>query len=116
MCLFTYSQRSIGADDPKVALYHLGQKPCLSLVTSTMPQSSGRGRAIETFARDMVSLFTTTGHETSSSHSYRAGDVVHVQILNTHIVVLGSPEVIFEYLDRRSANTSDREHTVMLEL
>ncbi|RPD61680.1 O-methylsterigmatocystin oxidoreductase [Lentinus tigrinus ALCF2SS1-7] len=44
------------------------------------------------------------------------GDIVHVQILNTHIVVLGSPEVIFEYLDKRSANTSDREHTVMLEL
>ncbi|RPD61615.1 O-methylsterigmatocystin oxidoreductase [Lentinus tigrinus ALCF2SS1-7] len=44
------------------------------------------------------------------------GDIVHLQILNTHIVVLGSPEVIFEYLDARSANTSDREHTVMLEL
>ncbi|KAI0698980.1 O-methylsterigmatocystin oxidoreductase [Cerioporus squamosus] len=44
------------------------------------------------------------------------GDIVHLRILNKHIVILGSPDIIFEYLDKRSANTSDREHTIMLEL
>ncbi|TFK92562.1 cytochrome P450 [Polyporus arcularius HHB13444] len=44
------------------------------------------------------------------------GDLVHLQILNKHIVVLGNPEIIAEYLDKRAANTSDRERTIMLEL
>ncbi len=41
---------------------------------------------------------------------------MHFQVLGQHIVVLGSSDVIFEYLDKRSANTSDRKVTPMLEL
>ncbi|RDX45842.1 cytochrome P450 [Lentinus brumalis] len=44
------------------------------------------------------------------------GDILHLQVLNKHIVVLGSADIISEYLEKRSANTSDREHTIMLEL
>ncbi|RPD61613.1 hypothetical protein L227DRAFT_55550 [Lentinus tigrinus ALCF2SS1-6] len=41
---------------------------------------------------------------------------MHLRFFGVHIVVLGSPEVIFEYLDKRSVNTSDREHTPLIEL
>ncbi|RDX45836.1 cytochrome P450 [Lentinus brumalis] len=44
------------------------------------------------------------------------GDIMHFQVLGQHVVVLGSSDVIFEYLDKRSANTSDRKVTPMLEL
>ncbi|TFK92563.1 O-methylsterigmatocystin oxidoreductase [Polyporus arcularius HHB13444] len=44
------------------------------------------------------------------------GDIMHFQVLGQHIVVLGSSDIILEYLDKRSANTSDRKVTPMLEL
>lgn len=44
------------------------------------------------------------------------GDIVYLQVLGQSIMVLGSPEVIFEYLDKRSANTSSRAQTPMIEL
>ena len=33
---------------------------------------------------------------------------MHFNMLGQHMLVLGSPDVIFEFLDKRSANTSDR--------
>ncbi|KAM5536777.1 hypothetical protein V8D89_009495 [Ganoderma adspersum] len=48
--------------------------------------------------------------------SRELGDVVYLQVLGQSIMVLGSPEVIFEYLDKRSANTSSRAQTPMIEL
>ncbi|KAI0697654.1 cytochrome P450 [Cerioporus squamosus] len=44
------------------------------------------------------------------------GDIVHLRFFNRHVVVLGSPEVIFEFLDKRSVNTSDRDQTPLVEL
>ncbi|KAI0697653.1 cytochrome P450 [Cerioporus squamosus] len=44
------------------------------------------------------------------------GDIMHFQVLGQHVVVLGSSDLIFEYLDKRSANTSDRKSTPMLKL
>ena len=39
-----------------------------------------------------------------------------MEILGRHYVVLGSADVIMEYLDKRSANTSDRIRTPLLDL
>ncbi|KAI1782834.1 cytochrome P450 [Ganoderma leucocontextum] len=48
--------------------------------------------------------------------SRELGDVLYLQVLGQSIVVLGSAEAIFEYLDKRSANTSDRVQSPMIEL
>ena len=44
------------------------------------------------------------------------GDVMYFQVLGQSIVVLGSSGAIVEYLDKRSANTSSRIQTPMIEL
>ena len=44
------------------------------------------------------------------------GDVLYFQVLGQSIVVLGSADVVKEYLDKRAANTSDRVQTPMIEL
>lgn len=44
------------------------------------------------------------------------GDIMYFQVLGQSIMVIGSPEAMFEYLDKRSANTSDRVQTPMIEL
>ena len=41
---------------------------------------------------------------------------MHFRVLGQSMVVLGSADAIFEYLDKRSANTSDRIQTPMIEL
>ncbi|PIL29133.1 cytochrome P450 [Ganoderma sinense ZZ0214-1] len=46
----------------------------------------------------------------------KLGDVLYFQVLGRSIVVLNSAESIFEYLDKRSANTSNRVQTPMVEL
>ncbi|KAI1792486.1 cytochrome P450 [Ganoderma leucocontextum] len=48
--------------------------------------------------------------------SHELGDVLYLKVLGQPIVVLGSAEAIFEYLDKRSANTSDRVQSPMIEL
>ncbi|RDX45826.1 cytochrome P450 [Lentinus brumalis] len=48
--------------------------------------------------------------------SARYGDILHFEVLGDSIVVLGSAEVIMEFLDKRSANTSDRTENVLIEL
>ncbi|KAI1791791.1 cytochrome P450 [Ganoderma leucocontextum] len=44
------------------------------------------------------------------------GDIVHLKVLGQHLVVLGSPEAIFELLEKRSANTSDRQQVPLMTL
>ncbi|RPD76141.1 cytochrome P450 [Lentinus tigrinus ALCF2SS1-7] len=44
------------------------------------------------------------------------GDIVFVKSLGQSTLVLGSPEVINEYLDKRSSITSDRQQTPLIEL
>lgn len=52
-----------------------------------------------------------------NAHSAISGDIVHLRVLGQSIVVLGSADIVFEYLDsKRSANTSDRKQTPMIEL
>ncbi|PIL29427.1 cytochrome P450 [Ganoderma sinense ZZ0214-1] len=48
--------------------------------------------------------------------SRELGDILHFQVLGQSVVVLGSADAILEYLDKRSANTSDRPQSPMLEL
>ena len=54
-----------------------------------------------------------------SSHVFMLfciGDVVYFRMLNQGMVILGSPEAIFEFLDKKSANTSDRLQSVLFDL
>ncbi|KAI0697627.1 cytochrome P450 [Cerioporus squamosus] len=44
------------------------------------------------------------------------GDILHFRILGHSTVILGSAEVMTRYLDKRSANTSDRKQTPLIEL
>ncbi|KAI0330489.1 cytochrome P450 [Cubamyces sp. BRFM 1775] len=44
------------------------------------------------------------------------GDVVYLEVLGRPIIVLGTPGVIMEFLDKRSAITSDRAESVLMEL
>ncbi|TBU24770.1 cytochrome P450 [Dichomitus squalens] len=48
--------------------------------------------------------------------SHALGDIIHLHVLGQHIVVLGSAQAIYEYLEKRSANTSDRVQSPMIEL
>lgn len=41
---------------------------------------------------------------------------MHFRILGHSTIVLGSAEVMTHYLDKRSANTSDRKQTPLIEL
>ncbi|KAI0752761.1 cytochrome P450 [Daedaleopsis nitida] len=45
------------------------------------------------------------------------GDIVHLKAPGTsHVVILGSAEVINEYLEKRTANTSDRMQTCLVDI
>ncbi|RPD62574.1 O-methylsterigmatocystin oxidoreductase [Lentinus tigrinus ALCF2SS1-6] len=44
------------------------------------------------------------------------GDVVYLQVMGRHVVVLGSPNSISEFLEKRTANTSDRLVTPLVRL
>ncbi|KAI0767339.1 cytochrome P450 [Fomes fomentarius] len=44
------------------------------------------------------------------------GDVLHFRVLGHSTVVLGSARIIKEYLNKRSANTSDRKQTPLIKL
>ena len=48
--------------------------------------------------------------------SNRQGDIVHLNILGQPVIVLGSLDVITEFLEKRSNTTSDRQQTAMIEL
>ena len=44
------------------------------------------------------------------------GEIMHFRVLGQSIVVLGSPDVIFDFLEKRSANTSDRQTSIVMEM
>ncbi|KAI0767394.1 cytochrome P450 [Fomes fomentarius] len=44
------------------------------------------------------------------------GDILHLQVLNTSLVVLGTADVIHDCLEKRSATTSDRKQNPVIEL
>ena len=46
----------------------------------------------------------------------RPGDVIHLDMLGQHIIVLGSLKAARDLLDKRSANYSDRPTSVMVQL
>ncbi|EJF63284.1 cytochrome P450 [Dichomitus squalens LYAD-421 SS1] len=48
--------------------------------------------------------------------SAKYGDMIRLRMFSQDMVVLGSPGVIFELLDRRSANSSDRKQTPSIPL
>ncbi|KAI1792480.1 O-methylsterigmatocystin oxidoreductase [Ganoderma leucocontextum] len=44
------------------------------------------------------------------------GDIIHFRMLGQSIIVLGSLEIINEYLEKRASNTSDRPQSPIIEL
>ncbi|KAI0352606.1 cytochrome P450 [Trametes cingulata] len=46
----------------------------------------------------------------------RYGGIIYLNVLGTHIVVVGSPSVASQLLEKRSANTSDRPSSAVLPL
>ncbi|KAI1792474.1 cytochrome P450 [Ganoderma leucocontextum] len=44
------------------------------------------------------------------------GDIIHFRILGTSTVVLGSPAIINEYLEKRAVNTSDRVQSPVFDM
>ncbi|KAH9889916.1 cytochrome P450, partial [Cubamyces lactineus] len=48
--------------------------------------------------------------------SAQYGDIVYLEGLGRHALVLGKQDVIFEFLDKRSANTGDRVNNTVVEL
>ncbi|KAI0662146.1 cytochrome P450 [Cubamyces menziesii] len=48
--------------------------------------------------------------------SAQYGDMVYLGGLGRHVLVLSKPDVIFEFLDKHSANTSDRVNNTIVEL
>ncbi|KAI0332177.1 cytochrome P450 [Cubamyces sp. BRFM 1775] len=44
------------------------------------------------------------------------GDVVYLEVLGRPMVILGSPEVMMEFLERRSAVTSDRTESALMSI
>lgn len=45
-----------------------------------------------------------------------AGDILHLNVLGDSTVVLGNAELALEYLEKRSAVTSDRKQSALIEL
>lgn len=58
----------------------------------------------------------TTGALNQDLTILHAGDMVHLRIMNQHILVVGNAQLATELLEKRSANTSDRPLDVALEL
>ena len=87
----------------------------LSAMSSTYPRSSS-GYSISPSALSTVGYVALLWCPTANDKLFVAGDILHFRVLGTSIVVLGSADVIFEYLDGRSANTSDRKQTPLIEL
>nr|VWO95057.1 N/A [Ganoderma boninense] len=48
--------------------------------------------------------------------SAQYGDILHFEVLGQHMVVLGSPTAMFDLLEKRSANTSDRQQVPLMNL
>ena len=44
------------------------------------------------------------------------GDVLYFRVFNQDSVVLGSPEAISEFLEKRTVNTSDRPYSPITQL
>ena len=61
--------------------------------------------------RDMSAQYgerSTSPPRSSHVLTSSIGDIMHLKMLGRHMLVLGSSDVIFELLDKHSANTSDR--------
>ena len=80
-----------------------------------MPHASSRGLDIVISVQDMVRVAVCTRFWYLCLTVY-AGDIVHVRVLGQSIVALGSPEVIGEFLERRSSVTSDRVQSPLYKL
>ena len=50
------------------------------------------------------------------SLTHLVGDIVHVRIWGQSTIVLGSAQVIEEYLEKKSTITSDRHQSPLIEL
>ena len=48
--------------------------------------------------------------------AFASGEVVELKALGQRIIVLGSPRAIFEILEKRSAQTSDRLQSIIISL
>ncbi len=69
--------------------------------------------------RDLSRQLGKRGHSIPRTYKFIGlveGDVIYFQLLGQSVVVLGSSEVISEYLDKRSAHTSDRVQSPMVKL
>lgn len=47
---------------------------------------------------------------------WATGDIIHINILGQTMLILNSADSVFELLDKRAANTSDRHENPMVEL
>ncbi|KAI0705412.1 cytochrome P450 [Earliella scabrosa] len=69
-------------------------------VTCSIPQAASNGLPIETFLRNMRAT----------------GNILYLNSFGNHVLILNSPDVIFEFLDRRASNTSDRKQTAIIDM
>ena len=68
--------------------------------------------------RDLGTRFGTCDGTARSARTEcgAVGDIIHVRVLGQSMVVLNSAAVIDEYLEKRSAITSDRKQTPLIAL
>ena len=65
--------------------------------------------------RNMVNLSVIISSQSGCS-CLTKGDIVHIRVLGTSIIVIESLDILLEYLDKQAAKTSDRPQSVITEL
>ncbi len=70
--------------------------------------------------KSSVRSMVRSDHRLSSSslpaHCASTGDFVYVPVMGQSIVILGSPRVLSDLLEKRSAVTSDKPHSALIPL
>ena len=61
-------------------------------------------------------MVVTSAFYSSMLNYLSPGDIVHLRAMGRSFVVLGNAEVVLEYLEKRSANTSDRIDSPLTEV
>lgn len=71
---------------------------------------------LQRIVQEIRYVVVVISHDSYFTYTHVSGDVLHLRLFGQHIIVLGSAEVAFELLEKRSTQYSDRVYAAMLTL